>query len=349
MTEALDHVAHMTHSRDRGQVDASLLTALMDLLPARRIVLWRVLGEEGGKRFWLVAGSHARGALMPSVEQFGGDDAIEPLPYAQMPLHAECFEEVTLLQHPLDVGFGVLLPMASGREVEGVVELELDGALDAERLRVAQGVLKIHRHFLGLLDYSERDTLTGLLNRKSFDETLLRATAVEANRLFGAGSSTPGDARRRSGVRRHWLGVLDIDHFKQVNDVHGHLIGDEVLLLVARIMRSTFRFDDRLYRFGGEEFVILLAAPDDVAAGIAFERLRANLAGYAFPRVGRITGSIGYSDVRAGDTPQAAFERADRAVYHAKQNGRNQVQSQLRLVEAGTLDESGSVGEIELF
>jgi diguanylate cyclase (GGDEF)-like protein len=114
-------------------------------------------------------------------------------------------------------------------------------------------------------------------------------------------------------------------------------------------MRSTFRFDDRLYRFGGEEFVVLLTAPDDAAAGIAFERLRANLAEYRFPRVGHVTASIGYSDVRPGDTPQAAFERADRAVYHAKAHGRNQVQSQAVLVEAGLLDESGSVGEIELF
>ncbi|HMW22967.1 MAG TPA: GGDEF domain-containing protein [Burkholderiaceae bacterium] len=349
MTEALDHVADMTRSRDRGQVDASLLTALMDLLPARRIVLWRVLGEEGGKRAWQVAGSHTRGALLPQVEQLGGEDAVEPLPYERLPLHAECFEEVALQQQPAAQGFGVLLPMASGREVEGVVELDLDAAMDAQQLRVAQAVLKIHRHFLGLLDYSERDTLTGLLNRKSFDETLLRATVVEATRIFGGSSIAPGDARRRSSARRHWLGVLDIDHFKQVNDVHGHLIGDEVLLLVARIMRGTFRFDDRLYRFGGEEFVILLTAPDDAAAGIAFERLRANLAAYPFPRVGRITGSIGYSDVRPGDTPQAAFERADRAVYHAKQHGRNQVQSQLQLVESGALDESGSVGEIELF
>jgi diguanylate cyclase (GGDEF)-like protein len=122
-----------------------------------------------------------------------------------------------------------------------------------------------------------------------------------------------------------------------------------VLLLVARILRSTFRFDDRLYRFGGEEFVVLLTAPDEAAAGIAFERLRVNLGSYSFPRVGRITGSIGYSDVRPGDTPQAAFERADRAVYHAKQHGRDQVQSQARLVDAGLLDESGIVGEIELF
>jgi len=347
MSEALQHVADMTRSRDRGQVDASLLTALKDLLPLRRALLWRVLGEPGGRRAWQLVGSHAAGALVPAVDHLGGD-AAEPLPYEQLALHVECFEQLGLVQLPVAAGHGVLLPTASEREVDGVVELELDGPLDAAQLRVVQTLLKIHRNFLGLLDYSERDTLTGLLNRKSFDETFLRATVLEATRIYGS-AAPESQARRRGGLRRHWLGVLDIDHFKQVNDVHGHLIGDEVLLLVARILRSTFRFDDRLYRFGGEEFVVLLTAPDEAAAGIAFERLRVNLGSYSFPRVGRITGSIGYSDVRPGDTPQAAFERAVRAVYHAKQHGRDQVQSQARLVDAGLLDESGIVGEIELF
>ncbi|MCK6425092.1 MAG: GGDEF domain-containing protein [Burkholderiaceae bacterium] len=346
MTAVLEHVADMTRSRDRGQVDASLLTALMDLLPLRRARLWRVLGEPGGQRSWLQAGHHEVGLLLPCVDPLA--EAPEPLPYAALPRHVACFEQVAAIAQDPVAGHGVLLPMASEREVEGVVELALERPLDGELLRVAQTVLRIHRNFLNLIDYSERDTLTGLLNRKSFDETFLRATAMEATRIYGNGSTGP-EGERRGAARRHWLGVVDIDHFKQVNDQHGHLIGDEVLLLVARLMRSTFRYDDRLYRFGGEEFVVLLTAPDDAAAGVAFERLRANLEAYTFPRVGRITASVGFSDVRPGDTPQAAFERADRAVYHAKQNGRNQVRSQLELVAAGLLDETGSVGDIELF
>lgn len=346
MAEALEHVADMTRSRDRGQVDASLLAALMDLLPLRRVRLWRVLGEPGSQRDWLIAGHHEAGQLLPSVDTLA--EAPEPRSFGDMPLHAACFEQVAAIPQDLAEGHGVLLPMASEREVEGVVELVLERPLDGELLRVAQTVLRIHRNFLNLIDYSERDTLTGLLNRKSFDETFLRATAIEATRIYGVSSTGP-EGERRAPARRHWLGVVDIDHFKQVNDQHGHLIGDEVLLLVARIMRSTFRYDDRLYRFGGEEFVVLLTAPDDEAARVAFERLRSHLEAYAFPRVGRITVSVGFSDIRPGDTPQAAFERADRAVYHAKQHGRNQVQSQLKLVAAGLLDETGSVGEIELF
>ncbi len=126
-------------------------------------------------------------------------------------------------------------------------------------------ILRIYRNFQGLLDYSERDTLTGLLNRKTFDESFLKAMAepCAAAGAGVAGERPPGTAAR---ARSYWLGVIDIDHFKRVNDNHGHLIGDEVLLLLARLMRSSFRFHDRLYRFGGEEFVVLMRCADATAA-----------------------------------------------------------------------------------
>ncbi len=193
MPEALQHVADMTRSRDRGQVDASLLSALMDLLPLRRVLLWRVLGEPGGQRAWQQVGSHAAGALVPSVDHIGAD-LPEPLPYDRLPAHVECFEQLSLVHQPVAGGHGVMLPTASEREVEGVVELELDEPLDAAHLRVVQTLLKIHRNFLGLLDYSERDTLTGLLNRKSFDDTFLRATVLEAARI----DASPRQRRRRA-------------------------------------------------------------------------------------------------------------------------------------------------------
>ena len=241
-----------------------------------------------------------------------------------------------------------LVPLLTDGGTAGVVELESGAPLGHDTLHTATSLLRVYRNLVGLLDYSERDTLTGLLNRKSFDETFLRATVLEASRLYAAGDAADGE-RRSGGAQPQWLGVLDIDHFKQVNDQHGHLIGDEVLLLVARIMRSTFRFGDRLYRFGGEEFVVLLAAPDSDGAAAAFERLRRNIADYAFPRVGRVTVSVGFSDVRAGDTPQAAFERADRAVYYGKQNGRNQVRAYSDLVAQGVFSDDSDSGDVELF
>jgi diguanylate cyclase (GGDEF)-like protein len=128
------------------------------------------------------------------------------------------------------------------------------------------------------------------------------------------------------------------------------LIGGEVLLLLARLIRSSFRSHDQLYRFGGEEFVVLMRCGSDVDAALAFERLRHNTEHYAFPQVGRITVSIGFTRVEPGDSPSGAFERADKAVYYAKGHGRNQVQSHAELIARGelTLDEKKD-GDVELF
>jgi diguanylate cyclase (GGDEF)-like protein len=212
--------------------------------------------------------------------------------------------------------------------------------------RMVGSILRIYRNFHALLDYGERDMLTGLLNRKSFDDSFIKALADTVSEPVPA----PGtEARRRREASRYFLGVIDIDHFKSVNDRFGHLIGDEVLLLLARLMRGSFRYRDQLYRFGGEEFVSLVRCPDDEAAMRVFDRLRANTESYPFPQVGRITVSVGYTELRPTDSPAAAFERADRAVYFAKGNGRNQVQSHRALVERGALADAAKEGGIELF
>jgi diguanylate cyclase (GGDEF)-like protein len=114
-------------------------------------------------------------------------------------------------------------------------------------------------------------------------------------------------------------------------------------------MRASFRFHDRLYRFGGEEFVVLMRCSNQKDAAEAFERLRANVESYAFPQVGRITISVGFTAVRMGDTPSGAFERADKAVYYAKGHGRNRVCSHAELVEAGELEDDSIEGDIDLF
>jgi diguanylate cyclase (GGDEF)-like protein len=114
-------------------------------------------------------------------------------------------------------------------------------------------------------------------------------------------------------------------------------------------MRSSFRFHDQLYRFGGEEFVVLMFTGAVEHAITAFERMRLNVARYAFPRVGHISVSIGFTAIRPGDTPTAAFERADRAVYFAKQNGRNQIAHHADLVASGDLVDESRTGDMELF
>jgi diguanylate cyclase (GGDEF)-like protein len=258
--------------------------------------------------------------------------------------------ERAVLKRCLGESWLTLFPLASEREAIGVLELHTNAEPRAAQLRMVGSVLRIYNNFLGLLDYSERDTLTGLLNRKTFDESFLKAAGETGTSAPPAATEQPAQERRHVGEGSgYWLGVIDIDHFKQVNDRFGHLIGDEVLLLLSRLMRSCFRFHDRLYRFGGEEFVALVRCPDEASAVQAFERLRRTAAQYLFPQVGHISVSVGLTRVRSGDTPTTAFARADRAVYHAKNAGRDQVCSYAALVAAGQIVEHEQANAIELF
>ena len=239
-----------------------------------------------------------------------------------------------------------LFPMTEGLDAIGVLEVASDQPLPPQVSELITGLLRVYSNFRGLLDYGERDTLTDLLNRKTFEGSFMRATLAH-----DTSESTDGNKRRASAnAHPNWLAMIDIDHFKRVNDNFGHLIGDEVLLLLARLMRTNFRLSDQLYRFGGEEFVVLMQNVSPADATHVFERLRDITQAHAFPQVGNITVSIGFSALREGDTPSSAFARADKAVYYAKANGRNQSCNFEVLLAQGQLTEADdNIGEIELF
>jgi diguanylate cyclase (GGDEF)-like protein len=344
MSRVVEHLADLTGYRDRDVLDVSLVAALRDMLHPRAVAIYRAVGE-GDARHWLTRARLHGGDSVAAADPLWSDP--DSLPRLEdEPDRLACLqrqEAFTTEGTPAVAYF----PVGSEHETVGVLELQTDAALTAEDLRLIGGVLRIYRNFQGLLDYSERDTLTGLLNRKTFDESFLRLGSAAQGQLAQARAD---GGRRPLANCEPFLGVLDIDHFKQVNDVHGHLIGDEVLLLLSRLMRGSFRFHDQLYRFGGEEFVVLMRCASEHDAMGAFERLRTNVERYVFPQVGRITVSVGFTALRAGDTPQDAFARADKAVYWAKQNGRNRVAFHAALVAQGLLaEEARDNSDAELF
>ncbi|MFT3664697.1 GGDEF domain-containing protein [Piscinibacter sp.] len=343
MAELVEHLAELTGFRDRERLDVTLVGALRDLLRPRSVAIYRSVGEPGQER-WLTRARLAEGDLAASADPAWIE--LDGLPrHAEHPQRLQAFQGQAIV-----VAAGpphrAWFPVASDHEPPGVLEIESDAPLEERDQRLVLSILRIYRNFQGLLDYGERDTLTGLLNRKTFDDNFLKSNAGS---LALAGPQAPGERREHPRRCRHWLGVIDIDHFKRVNDEHGHLIGDEVLLLMSRLMRSSFRLDDRLYRFGGEEFVVLMRCTAGDAAALAFERLRQNVERHVFPQVGGITVSIGFTELKPDDSPSSAFERADRAVYFAKGHGRNQVRYHADLVAAGHLSDGARAGDVELF
>ena len=353
MSELVDRLAELTGFRDRDVLDVTLVGAINDLIHPASVAICRSVGEPGEERWLTRARFNGRHAVACTDDAFADPQGLPRL--AEFAARHEAFttQRVVHVAGPPHLS---LFPVITDRDVIGVLEIESTAALDSQALRLVGSILRIYRNFQSLLDYSERDTLTGLLNRKTFDETFLKVSS----QLRSVADSTDAAERRSvdgiggmggsgSGSGNIWLGMIDIDHFKRVNDNHGHLIGDEVLLLLSRLMRSSFRFHDRLYRFGGEEFVVLMRCHGEADALLALERLRANAENYAFPQVGQLTVSIGFTEINAGDSPNAAFERADQAVYFAKGAGRNRVCSHADLVARGELKGRTRTGDVELF
>ena len=342
MTPFADHIAELTSHRDRELLDRALAGALKDIVQPRVVAIYRCVGE-AGDRHWLNRARLCRGdAVATSDPPWSDLDALPKLESGEARCTALAEQRVVKSPGP---PHRTCFPLFGGSEAVGVVEIETDVPLEESVQRTIEGVLRICRNFDRLLDYSERDTLTGLLNRKTFDESFLKATAD----LLPAPGDTDDGRRTGGGTCGYWIGVIDIDHFKRVNDRCGHLIGDEVLLLLSRLMARSFRTHDRLYRFGGEEFLVLMRCHSEADAAQALERFRSHTEQFEFPQVGRVTVSLGFTAVRSGDSPSSAFERADQAVYYAKQNGRNQVRSHADLVTSGHLVDATKVGAVEFF
>lgn len=345
MLALLRGLEHLCSLRDRDALDSALVTLVQrfgeNQLHAARLI--RLVGNEGDLRCLIRAEQSY--AKLAHAETPAWTDWVDLPPLAQFPARSQAFAQgdaVVLGAMPCTT----VVPLGAARPATHYLEMESQHPLPTQLMQKLMAIARIYQSVESLLDYGEKDALTELLNRKSFDATFLKA-AIEDNALS---EDDPKDRRVQHAQQRYWLAVLDIDHFKRVNDTFGHLIGDEVLLLVARLMRSSFRFHDQLYRFGGEEFVILMrcAGHDDAAS--VLERLRQKVAQYDFPQVGPITVSIGFAPLNTDDTPGAAFGRADKAVYHAKAHGRNQVCSYPELVASGAISEEVEVsGEADFF
>lgn len=197
-------------------------------------------------------------------------------------------------------------------------------------------------------EYANLDTLTRLLNRKTFDDDFERLIA--AAELAEQASQEPAERRTHSPsiTQPCWLGVVDIDHFKKINDNYGHLFGDEVLLRVADLMRQSFRNHDKLFRFGGEEFVVMLrnVAEDNVQS--IFDRFRIAVEDHDFPRVGQVRCSVGYSRIDPRLSPAELLGRADEALYYSKEHGRNQVNGFDELIMSGKLRITIPAGQAQI-
>lgn len=158
------------------------------------------------------------------------------------------------------------------------------------------------------------DPLTGIANRAGVDQALREVLS-----------------ELETGVGRMSLAVVDVDHFKKLNDTYGHQVGDDILRLVGKALMASTREVDIIGRMGGDEFVVIIRDEDLPGARILAERVRRAVVDCDLTKVlgkgvlGSVTASIGIAQFRPGDTLSGLFERADKCLFEAKNGGRNQV------------------------
>ncbi len=189
-----------------------------------------------------------------------------------------------------------------------------------------QFLFHFYCHQLQMLQGNYRDALTGLYNRRAFNEKLLQLL-----------NPTQVYQRRAINFTPTVFAMVDIDHFKAINDRHGHLYGDEVLLLLAQLMTDSFRENDLLFRYGGEEFAMVLMDITPEQARQTLERFREKVASYEFPNLDRVTVSIGLTRFDRDLSMDELISQADNALYYCKSTTRNVLHTYEDLVDQGLI------------
>lgn len=339
--QLLAYVELLTRQRDSSLVRLSAMQSLLMLIKPESIRLYDVLKR--GDQYSVVLAAWNEGKTFHFSDVLVMEDRFEPIA-ADSPLGKALGKGGGYFCGMQGDGYECCIPVLMDEEPVSVFEIRGKEPFSPEEVAMATGMISVYRNYLALLEDSQRDTLTGLLNRKTFDAGF----AVFLTSALRSDEHSQDD-RRSHKESSHWLAVIDIDHFKRVNDTFGHLYGDEVLILMANLMRGSFRQGDRLYRFGGEEFVVLMRDADFADVKKKLDDFRERVARHDFPQVGQVTISIGFTSVVPTSTPAMVLGEADEALYYAKAHGRNQVRCYGELVEQKLLTEKTVHTEADFF
>jgi diguanylate cyclase (GGDEF)-like protein len=330
----LDAVVELTRQRDSQELLAALLRTLGTTIQAGRAQLYALSNPDHDTDF--DAGNIQHAVVNDLFDSEFGD----PRPLGSDPDLLACVCSGEILSRDTPTGRRLVFPVSGKRNVRALLVIEESGDEALPRELLAK-LLQVYSNQTLTLARSELDPLTGLYNRQTFDDRMRRVALSTARQRRVA------DGPAGAGV---CFALFDIDHFKRVNDQYGHLYGDEVLALFSRLMLQSFRHEDMLFRYGGEEFAVVLSNADLKIALAALERFRRKVEQFAFPQIGQKTVSIGFTSFSAELGVEKIMMCADKALYFAKNDGRNRTCCYETLVAERKIEPvTQPKGEIELF
>ena len=251
----LQNLVEMTGLRDHLRLEVSVLSTLQSISGITNIRALEIFAHDGETylrpRTWL-----DQGQLLSSEMEGLHTNTRQPL--SQYPALQECIDnqQISTMHSPRRGCHILWMPVWKNNRAGSCLEITQSRPFSLHRLEVILGIFQVYQNYQSLLDYSERDALTGLLNRKTFDEQLARNPRLPQVLPGGSDTETPS-----GNTHQQWLAVVDIGHFKQVNDRFGHLYGDEVLILLANLLRSSFRSHDKCFASAGRNLSSCCAMP----------------------------------------------------------------------------------------
>jgi diguanylate cyclase (GGDEF)-like protein len=341
----VENIVRFTSHQESEIILSSLFLALDKLLPEGKLRLFQVTKTPVGDYDMTLLAFSAKGAFC-YVEEIDTKPASNAFNKALK--KAASHYDVEATEDGDKKGWHVIYPTFQANNELFLVLVHSTNQLTPELYKLIHGILKVYTNYVGLIEKSQTDTLTGLYNRETLEERITKILVQGDDDLYKS-EKLESDKRKGNENLKYWLAVIDVDHFKAINDNYGHLYGDEVLILVARLLTSgCMRAGDLVYRYGGEEFVTLIRAVDRDAAYSAFERIRKMVETHSFPQINQVTISTGFVELAGQQSASDAIGMADEAMYVAKRNGRNQVQCYETLIESGEIVVAEKVSNIDV-
>lgn len=327
--DLLESVVDITAQTETDTISESLITTILQLTDVNQVIMLEYNPDQVFE-FLVTASSDL---FLYEKEQ----DTIDRIT-------RDCIiSNENVLEYCKEEGLSLLaIPIRNGKKntIQTIVFCKAK-KLKGDEVQLIEGLAKVYENYQNILNASERDGLTGLYNRK------LLTTKIDSllDRFLIQGAS-----KSEVSHHFHWVCIFDIDNFKKINDKLGHVFGDEVILLVTSIMKETFDEEDILFRYGGDEFVVILHPQTREEMEKTVHRFieKVNMRDYGQAK--RVSISMGSASINKQELNAiTVLGFADQALYRAKQNGINQVAFYEDLIANGELEPLLPIDDVELF